>query len=67
LGCKIIGADLPYTYAVCDPSLVFDPMNEKSIMDTIVLATEETLKNSELKVKDQVLDLINLLSTDDKN
>lgn len=25
-GCKVIGADLPYTYAVCKPSLIFDPL-----------------------------------------
>lgn len=30
-GCKVIGADLPYLYAVCKPSLSFDPQDQESI------------------------------------
>jgi len=40
-GCKILGADLPYTYAVCEPSLVFDPMD----VNSIVRVMEKTLSN----------------------
>lgn len=39
-GCKVIGADLPYTYAVCKPSLVFDPLDPCDI--------ERALFNSQL-------------------
>lgn len=31
-GCKVIGADLPYTYAVCKPSLIFDPLDVDDIV-----------------------------------
>ncbi|WP_313095226.1 glycosyltransferase [Empedobacter sp.] len=34
-GCKIIGADLPYTYAVCKPSLVFNPNDVDSLVEAL--------------------------------
>lgn len=61
LGCKIIGADLPYTYAVCDPSLVFNPYDITSLSDTISLSQSGNINVSKLKVSDQIAKLINLL------
>ncbi|MGN7990538.1 glycosyltransferase [Pedobacter sp. 22226] len=62
LGCKIIGADLPYTYAVCVPSLVFDPSNIDSISNSIALGIQNSIAESKLKVEDNIFDLIKLLS-----
>ncbi len=62
LGCKVIGADLPYTYAVCQPSLVFNPMDAKNISEVIKKALSEELVESQSKVKNQIKDLVNLLS-----
>ena len=34
-GCKIIAADLPYTYAICEPSISFDPKSSISISNSL--------------------------------
>lgn len=61
LGCKIIGADLPYTYAVCKPSLVFNPTNVDSMSSCIQKAMQKEVVDSELKIHNQINDLLNLL------
>lgn len=60
-GCKVIGADLPYTYAVCEPSLTFNPLDENSIFDALVLSLQENIKPSVAKVSNQINELITLL------
>lgn len=59
-GCKVIGADLPYTYAVCEPSLSFNPLQTDSIVEAFSLSLQPT-KVSESKVKNEISTLINLL------
>lgn len=49
-GCQIIGADLPYTYEVCEPSITFDPLN----VNDIVLALEQSI-NQIVKPTKQVI------------
>lgn len=63
LGCKIIGADLPYTYAVCKPSLVFNPMSIESISHAIQKALKEELPVSESRVENHIDKLMGLLSS----
>lgn len=60
-GCKVIGADLPYTYAVCEPSLIFNPLNTESIVEALSLSLQP-MKHSESKVKNEISTLINLLN-----
>ncbi|MCF2218024.1 glycosyltransferase [Chryseobacterium sp. PS-8] len=60
-GCKIIGADLPYTYAVCKPSLVFNPLEVDSITEALSLSLQKNTINSESKVKNEINTLISLL------
>lgn len=60
-GCKIIGADLPYTYAVCNPSLIFDPYDVESIAKTLYLASAKKTKLPEQLVFNEVNKLIKLL------
>ena len=48
--CKIIGADLPYTYAVCKPSITFDPLD----INSILLALENSLSNN-IRATEQIL------------
>lgn len=61
-GCKIIGADRPYLYAVCEPSGIFDP---ESVPD-MVLAMEkcvfEECEPSKLLISNEITNLINLLN-----
>ena len=61
-GCKVIGADLPYTYEVCEPSLVFDPSDDSSIFN----AFEESINRNTLratipKINNNIKELITLL------
>jgi len=60
-GCKVIGANLPYTYAVCKPSLTFDPLDEKSISEALSLSLEENINPSFAKVSNKIDELISLL------
>lgn len=62
LGCKIIGADLPYTHAICTPSLTFDPMDVDSIATAIETAMMKELPASHAKVENRLTELIDLLS-----
>lgn len=62
-GCMVIGADLPYTYEVCEPTLVFNPLVNKSIFN----AFEDSLKKENLKLSmsrikndiDQIISILN--------
>jgi glycosyltransferase involved in cell wall biosynthesis len=60
-GCKVIGADLPYTYAVCEPSIVFNPYDEKSMIDAFSLSFGNNIKHSVNKITNNIKQLINLL------
>lgn len=60
-GCKIIGADLPYMYAVCKPSLSFDPLNEKSIENAFTLAVNSETEKSESLVQNNIKELLEIL------
>lgn len=61
-GCKIIGADLPYTYAVCEPSLVFNPEDENSMIFTFEKSIEyKKVPESIQKVKNEIDRLLEIL------
>lgn len=60
-GAKIIGADLPYTYAACSPSIVFNPFSVHSIYEALCESMIPNSKESKLKVSNQIDNLINLL------
>jgi glycosyltransferase involved in cell wall biosynthesis len=59
--CKIIGANLPYTFAVCNPSLIFDPTDVKSIIKTIQIACTAKVKPSQQLVFNEINKIIELL------
>jgi glycosyltransferase involved in cell wall biosynthesis len=59
--CNVIGADLPYTYAVCKPSLVFDPLSTLSIANIFKTAFEKDIKTTEQIVFNEVDKLVELL------
>ena len=60
-GCKVIGADLPYTYAVCKPSLVFDPLNIANMEMAFKQSQTEDIKPTEQLVFNQINQIVNLL------
>ena len=59
--CKIIGANLPYTYVVCEPSIVFNPLSIESIEESFNYAVHNKVKDSILKTENCISKLINLL------
>lgn len=61
-GCKVIGADLAYTYAVCEPSIVFNPYKEVSIVEALKLAINQDIENSKSLMEDKIDDLIKLFN-----
>ena len=60
-GCKVIGADLPYTYEVCEPSIVFDPLDNESFFKAFEESLKENVKISVPKIKNNIYELINIL------
>lgn len=60
-GCKVIGADLPYTYEVCDPSIVFNPLSEQSIFEAFEYAVSNDIKKSIPVISDQIDNLLKLI------
>ncbi|MES2812655.1 MAG: glycosyltransferase [Bacteroidota bacterium] len=60
-GCKIIGADLAYTYAVCEPSIVFNPIDESDIVSALEKSLTENLTTSTAKVKNEMKALLEFL------
>lgn len=61
-GCKVIGADLPYTYAVCQPSIVFNPYDEKSIEKAFLDASLKELASSKSIISNEINSLLKLLA-----
>lgn len=60
-GCKVIGADLPYTYEVCEPSIVFNPEDDESFIQAFENSLSEDVKISIPKIKNNINELINIL------
>lgn len=60
-GCMVIGADLPYTHAVCKPSLTFNPLSVDSIVTALSLSLQNNQKPSENKIKNNISEIISLL------
>ena len=61
-GCKVIGADLPYMYEVCEPSLIFNPLDENSIFNGLENAlNSETIKPSLARIQNNINQIISLL------
>lgn len=60
--CKIIGADLPYTYSVCIPSLVFNPLDYSSIAESFKRASYENTKQSKQLIFNEIDTLLSLLN-----
>ena len=57
----MIGADLPYLNAVCEPSLVFDPLSVESMENAFVDAVTLELPSSRQKSFNKINEIIDLL------
>lgn len=61
-GCNVLGADLPYMYEVCEPSLVFDPTKTISIFRAIEKSYLEEVNHTIPKIQNNINELLNLLN-----
>ena len=59
--CKVIGADLPYTYQVCEPSLTFDAFNIDSIKKAIITASSQDVPLSKKIINNDINTLLKIL------
>jgi glycosyltransferase involved in cell wall biosynthesis len=60
-GCKIIAADLNYTYEVCEPSLVFNPYSVESMKNAIVTAVQDELPYAQKLIENDISKIMQLL------
>lgn len=60
-GCKLITSDLPWAYAVCQPSLTFDPNSIESIANAMHTALTEKIPFSKQLIFNQISELLNIL------
>lgn len=61
-GCKIIAADLDYTYEVCEPSLVFNPYSVESMKNAIVTAVQNELSYAQKLIENDISKIMQLLA-----
>lgn len=60
-GCKVIGANLPYMFQVCEPSITFDPLNEESIYIALVESIKNNVHSTQQTINNGINQLIKLL------
>lgn len=60
-GCKIIASDLNYTYEVCEPSLVFNPISVESMQSAIVTAMQNELPYAKKLIENDLSKIMQLL------
>src|SRR5690606_28796151 len=61
-GCKIIAADLCYTYEVCEPSLIFNPHSVESMRNAIVTAVQNELSYAQKLIENDISKIMQLLA-----
>lgn len=61
-GCKIIASDLNYTYEVCEPSLVFNPISVESMQSAIIAAMQNELPYAKKLIENDLSKLMQLLA-----
>lgn len=61
-GCKVIGANLPYMFEICKPSITFDPFEEKSIYNAFEKSIKNNVNQTQQIIKNEIDQLIKLLN-----
>ena len=63
-GCGVLAADLPYVYAVIQPSAVFNPPDAISITDLVAqVTTKNDFVPAKILIQNRVQELVSLLFT----
>lgn len=61
LGCDVITANRPYAYAICQPSVVFNPESPESIAEAVIEYERCVSPSTVLKVRDMCDEMIERL------
>jgi glycosyltransferase involved in cell wall biosynthesis len=61
-GCKVIAANLAYTFEVCIPSLSFDPLDDDSLFRAFENSRNQLLESSYPVIDDKINELLNSLN-----
>lgn len=61
-GCDVLGSDLPFLHSICNPSGVFNPYSAESIADAVMKYEIGRARKSELLIRNQINELIELIS-----
>lgn len=62
--CKIVGSDLPFLHAVCDPTLSFNPYSVSEIAECFRIAVKTETTESNQKVFNEIDKLISILKNE---
>lgn len=60
-GCDVIGCDLPYIHAVCQPSATFLPQDSKSIVEAVLNYEKGDLSSSVITIHDMANEMIDFI------
>lgn len=61
-GCDVVASDLPYVFEVVNPTLVFDPLEPRSIADTIEqILKGDNLRSTTLIVENKINEIVDYL------
>ena len=61
-GCDVIGSDSPFLHSICNPSDVFNPYSANSIADSVMRYEQGGSRRSELKISNEIDQLIRMLT-----
>lgn len=61
-GCDVVASDLPYVFEVVNPTLVFDPLEPRSIADSIEqILKGDNLRSTTLVVENKIQEIVDYL------
>lgn len=60
-GCDVIGADLPYLYAICKPSVTFNPYSAISVADAVCQYETKQFEKSSLIINNKIDEIVGLI------
>lgn len=61
-GCEVIASDRPFVYAICSPSIVFEPSSPSSIAEAIMEYENGCKSATKLLVRDMVNEMIDRIT-----
>lgn len=60
-GCKVVGADLPYMYEACQPSISFNPFDVEDIKNAFLKAVQKNEIKTEQRIYNEIEKMLLIL------